>query len=107
MRRLVAAGVLLCLVMAQVPAPLTTQGLNSRIHRLVSDGPRTRQWVMPELIGRTRADAEAWITKNGFRVGTVRQVGASRQARGTVVAQMPLAGYPIRERGIVELAIAE
>ena len=93
--------------MAQVPPPRTKAVLNSRIHRLISDGPPTAQWVMPELVGLTRADAQRWIEKNGFRTGAVRPVTSSRQSRGTVVAQMPLAGYPIRARDIVELAIAE
>ena len=94
-------------VIAQVPPPHTKAVLHSRIHRLVSDGPPTPQWIMPELVGLTRADAVRWIEKNGFRTGTTRPVTSSRQARGTVVAQMPLAGYPIHGRDIVELAIAE
>lgn len=94
-------------VMAQVPPPNTKAVLNSRIHRLISDGPPVAQWVMPDLIGLTRADALHWIEKNGFRAGAIRPVTSSRQTRGTVVAQMPLAGYPIRARDIVELAIAE
>lgn len=95
------------IVMAQVPPPHTKAVLNSRIHRLISDGPPTQQWVMPELTGLTRVDALRWIEENGFRAGTLRPVTSSPRARGTVVAQMPLAGYPIRGRDIVELAIAE
>lgn len=94
-------------VMAQVPPPSTSAVLNSRIHRLISDGPPTPQWVMPELVGLTRSEAVSWIEKSGFRTGTTRPVTSSKQTRGTVVAQMPLAGYPIRSRDIVELAIAE
>lgn len=94
-------------VIAQVPPPNTNAVINSRIHRLISDGPPTRQWVMPELVGLTRADAVRWVEKNGFRAGSFRPVTSSREPRGTVVAQIPLAGYPIRERDIVELAIAE
>ena len=94
-------------VMAQVPEPNATAVPNSRVHRLVSEGPPVLRWVMPDLTGLTRAEAAAWIEKNGFRSGEVRQVPSTSQSRGDVVAQLPLAGYPIRARDIVELAVAE
>jgi len=94
-------------VMAQVPLPMATAVPNSRVHRLVSDGPAVERWVMPDLTGLSRAEAVAWIEKSGFRSGVVRQVASISQVRGDVVAQLPLAGYPIRARDIVELAIAE
>jgi len=94
-------------VMAQVPPPRATAMPNSRVHRLVSRGAPTPRWVMPDLSGLTRAEAARWIEKSGFRRGEVREVASSGKTRGEVVAQLPLAGYPIRSRDIVELAIAE
>jgi beta-lactam-binding protein with PASTA domain len=94
-------------VMAQVPPPRATAVPNSRVHRLVSDGPPVALWVMPDLTGLTRAQAARWIEASGFRSGQVREVAADGRSRGVVVAQLPLAGYPIRDRAIVELAIAE
>jgi serine/threonine-protein kinase len=94
-------------VIAQVPPPQTKAVPSSRIHRLVSDGPRLPQWVMPDLVGLSRAEAVRWIERSRFRAGAVREVASASQARGTVVAQRPLAGHPIRERDIVELAVAD
>ncbi len=94
-------------VLAQVPAAGTRVVPNSRIHRLVSDGPRPATWIMPDLTGRTRDDAERWIQLSGFRRGAVRRVDEPERSPGTVVAQLPLAGYPIRSKDIVELAVAE
>ena len=94
-------------VMAQVPSSETSAVPNSRVHRLVSDGPPTAAWVMHDLTGQTRRDAERWITLSGFRRGVVRRVSAPGKLPGTVVAQLPLAGYPIRTKDVVELAIAE
>lgn len=94
-------------VMAQVPPPRATAVPNSRVHRLVSEGPPTPRWVMPDLTGLTRARAARWIEQSGFRSGEVRQVSSTGRSPGEVVAQLPLAGYPIRARDIVELAVAE
>jgi serine/threonine-protein kinase len=94
-------------VLAQVPAVDSTVVPNSRVHRLVSDGPLPARWVMPDLTGKSRSDAERWISLCGFRRGIVRRVAAAGLAPGTVVAQLPQAGYPIRSKDIVELAVAE
>jgi len=94
-------------VIAQVPAAGTRVVPNSRVHRLVSDGPPPATWIMPDLTGRTRDDAERWIKLCGFRRGAVRRLHEPDRAPGTVVAQLPLAGYPIRSKDIVELAVAE
>ena len=94
-------------VIAQVPAAGTRVVPNSRVHRLVSDGPPPATWIMPDLTGRTRDDAERWIRLCGFRRGAVRRVDEPDRISGTVVAQLPLAGYPIRSKDIVELAVAE
>lgn len=94
-------------VLAQVPAANTSGVPNSRVHRLVSNGPPASAWVMPDLGGRTREEAESWIATAGFRRGEVRRVPRSGRRAGTVVSQLPLAGYPIRSKEIVELAIAE
>jgi serine/threonine-protein kinase len=94
-------------VLAQVPATGATVVPSSRVHRLVSDGPPLATWVMPDLSGKTRAEAERWISLCGFRRGVVRRVPARGPASGTVVAQLPQAGYPIRSKDIVELAVAE
>ena len=46
-----------------------------------------------------------WVEDSGFRV-TVRQVRITGRPAGTVVGQLPLAGYPIRSNDIVELTVA-
>ena len=94
-------------ILAQVPVAGTKVVPKSRVHRLVSNGAPPAVWVMPDLAGRTRRDAERWIEMAGFRRGAVRRVRERGRAPGTVVAQLPQAGYPIRSRDIVELAIAE
>ena len=94
-------------ILAQVPAPGASVVPQSRLHRLVSDGPPPSVFVMPDLTGRSRQDAERRIALYGFRQGAVRQVSAGGRPPGTVVAQLPESGYPVRVTDIVELAVAD
>lgn len=94
-------------VIAQVPPPSTPAVPNSRVHRLVSTGPRPTTWVMPDLAGLTRREAEKWISMSQFRRGAVRRVSISGRRPGTVVGQLPLAGYPVRSKDVVELTVAQ
>jgi beta-lactam-binding protein with PASTA domain len=94
-------------VIGQVPPPGTPAVPSSRVHRLVSDGPAPVTWVMPDLIGLTSNDAERWIAGTGFRRGAVRRVSMGGWPSGTVVGQLPLPGYPVRDRDVVELTVAQ
>jgi serine/threonine-protein kinase len=92
-------------VIGQVPPAGSPAVPSSRVHRLVSDGPAVRTWVMPDLIGLARDDAERWVTGAGFRRGSVRRVGMIGWPSNTVVGQLPLPGYPVRERDVIELSV--
>jgi serine/threonine-protein kinase len=99
----VPAGV----VLAQVPPGATPAVPGERIHRLVSDGPERRAWVMPDLTGRSLGDVQQWIDRFGLRRGPVRRVQAPGAPSETVVGQAPLAGHPISPRGVVEITLAQ
>lgn len=92
-------------VLAQVPAPGSPAPVGTRVHRLVAAGPLPVRWVMPDLVGRTQAEAEEWVRSGGFREGGVRRV-ASASPAGTVIGQLPPAGHPIASSGVVELTVA-
>jgi len=94
-------------VLSQVPPSGSPAVPGMRVHRLVSYGPRPGRWVMPDLAGRSRTVAEGWIEMCGFRRGRVRRVGATGRSTDIVVGQMPLAGYPIRAKDVVELTVAQ
>lgn len=94
-------------VIAEAPAGGSLSVSGERVHRLVSDGPRTPRWVMPDLVGRPLRDAQEWITLCGFRSGAVRRVPGDGRPPGTIVGQLPLSGYPIARRDVVELTVAE
>jgi len=94
-------------VIGQVPPPDTPAVPNSRVHLLVSDGPPESAWVMPDLTGLRREQAERWIDRSGFRRGAVRRVRMVGRPAETVVGQQPLAGHPVRPRDAVDLTLAQ
>jgi len=94
-------------VIDEAPAAGTLSVSGDRVHRLVSDGPRAARFVMPDLTGRTLRDVQEWITLCGFRSRAVRRVPAEGKRSGTVVGQLPLSGYPIARRDVVELTVAD
>lgn len=94
-------------VIDEVPAAGTLSVSGDRVHRLVSDGPSTPRWVMPDLSGQTLQDAQEWITLCGFRSRAVRRVPAEGTRSGTIVGQLPLSGYPVARRDVVELTVAD
>ena len=93
-------------VIAQVPPAGSSSVPGERVHRLVSSGPPERVWLMPDLTGWQRREVERWLRESGFRVGPVRQASRTGRPSGTVVAQLPRAGYPIRSREVVQVTVA-
>ena len=94
-------------VLDEVPAAGTLSVSGDRVHRLVSDGPRAARFVMPDLTGKTLRDVQEWITLCGFRSRAVRHVPGEGKRSGTIVGQLPLSGYPISRRDVVELTVAD
>jgi len=94
-------------ILAQVPPPGSPSVQSTRVHLLVSEGQRPERWVMPDLGGLSRGEAETWIQRYGFRKGPVRVASGAGRRSGVVIGQSPLAGYPIGSRAVVELTVAE
>ncbi len=93
-------------VVAQAPLSESPAVPGTRVHRLVSAGPREQVYVMPNLIGLSGTAAQRWIRSCGFRIGPVREIRAGKIRPGYVVGQSPPAGYPVRSKQIVELSVA-
>jgi serine/threonine-protein kinase len=93
-------------VIAQVPPSGSPSVPGERVHRLVSLGPTVPRWVMPDLAGRPRGEVERWLRLSGFRAGPIRKVSWTGEPSGTVVGQVPRAGYPVRTLDVVQLTVA-
>ncbi len=94
------------MVIAQDPLPESAGLADARVALLVSRGARPRAYVMPDLLGRGETEALAFLARAGMRVAPVRRDPASGAVPGTVAAQDPDPGFPVRGGDLVTLTIA-
>lgn len=93
------------MVVAQDPMPDGAPP-TGKVALLVSRGQPPRTWVMPDLSGRSERDVTVFLNRAGLRVGPVRRDPARPEPPGTIVAQTPAAGYPVRSGDLVALTVA-
>jgi serine/threonine-protein kinase len=91
------------IVFSQNPAPGTNTDKGSTVRLFVSSGKRTIK--VPNVDGRSQADASDALVKEGFTV-TIAQVFSSQPA-GTVVAQDPPAGTQAPPGSRVRISVSK
>jgi len=79
-------------VMVQKPDAGKTVPMNVPVALVVSAGPAPAPVAVPDVVGKTQADAESVITTSGFKVGMVGQFHSATVAQGLVIRQFPPAG---------------
>lgn len=94
------------MVIAQDPLPESEGQRQSKVAVLVSRGSPPRTYVMPDLTGRTEAEAMAFLARSALRAGPVRRDPRSGARPGTVVNHDPSSGYPVHTGDIVTLLVA-
>jgi serine/threonine-protein kinase len=94
------------MVIGQDPLPEGAGLRDARVTLLVSRGVSPRTYVMPRLAGRGENEAVAFLARAGLRVAPVRREAGSGALPGTVVAQNPESGYPVRSGDLVTLTVA-
>ena len=94
------------MVIAQDPLPEGAGLQDAKVALLVSSGVPPRTYVMPRLAGRGENEAVAFLSRAGLKVGPVRREPRSDAQPGTVVAQDPESGYPVRSGDLITLTVA-
>jgi len=94
------------MVIGQDPLPEGAGLRDARVALLVSRGAPPRTFVMPRLAGRGENEVVAFLSRAGLRVAPVRREAGSDAPAGTVVAQDPESGYPVRSGDFVTLTVA-
>jgi serine/threonine-protein kinase len=94
------------LVIAQDPLPESAGLRQGKVALLVSRGAPERSYVMPDLTGRSEKEVTSFLARFGLRVGPVRAAGASGAAAGTIVAQDPPPGFPVRQSDLIALTVS-
>jgi serine/threonine-protein kinase len=86
------------------PAGTELQG-GSQVTVVVSGGPA--QTSVPDMIGQSRAAAEAALSNAKLSLGVLTQQTTSEQSPGTVLEQSPAAGSSLAAGGKVNLTVAQ
>lgn len=91
-------------VIRQDPQGATQVKKGSTVQLVVSAGPEAI--VVPDLKGRTQAEAKAELERQGLTLGTVTEQNDTKQPKGTVVSSSPPAGQSVAPKGAVNLTVS-
>lgn len=86
------------------PAPGAVVPLPAVVGIAVSQGPATLQ--VPDLTGRTIADARSTLEQLGLHLGSISRDTSSFQPENTVLSQSPAAGQAVGAGGSVSLRVS-
>ncbi len=92
-------------VISTDPPAGTVAQAGSSVTVLVSGGPA--QTSVPDVLGQSRAAAEASLTNAKLAAGTITQQTSAEQSPGTVIEQSPPAGSSLPAGGKVNLTVAQ
>lgn len=92
-------------IMAQVPTAgvMITRGAAADL--LVSVGPRSAEFMMPDLAGLSVDEAIFRVEKSNLAIGAIQSQFNKQKPRNMVIRQEPLAGYRVTENSPVHLVI--
>ncbi len=94
------------MVIAQDPLPEGSGLRDAKIALLVSRGTAPRIYVMPQVVGRGETEVLAFLQRAGLRVAPLKRDASRAAPPGTIVAQDPDYGYPVRTGDLVTLTVA-
>ncbi len=92
-------------VISTDPPAGTVAQAGSSVTVLVSNGPA--QSSIPDVVGQSRAAAEAALTNAKLTVGAITQQTSTEQSPGTVLEQSPTSGSSLPDGGKVNLTVAQ
>ncbi len=91
-------------IIGSEPAAGESLPLPARVDIAMSSGPANLQ--VPDLTGRTVADARSTLEQLGLHLGAVSRDTSSLQPENTVLSQSPAPGQAIGAGGIVSLRVS-
>jgi beta-lactam-binding protein with PASTA domain len=91
-------------VVAQSPSPNTRDAASPKISLVLAAEDNVQSYVMPNLAGKSLAEATAIVEEAGFTVGQVRGFD---NPSGIVVKQRPLAGQKVSAGATVDFEVSK
>jgi serine/threonine-protein kinase len=95
-------------ILLQDPPPGETETLAEEgVTLLMSVGPLTHEYLMPDLIGKPAAEALDLLRAAGLKVAEVRYRTYPGVAPGVVLRQSPPSGYRVNNHSSVSLEVSQ
>ncbi len=81
-------------------------GVKSRVDIAVSLGVEPTEFIVPELVGKSEADAMLLLQKAGLTLGAIRQQAAEELLPNTVISQSLEAGLQVAKGDTVHIVVS-
>jgi serine/threonine-protein kinase len=94
-------------VLVQVPDAGVVENLGEGVLLVIARNGSLRDYVMPDLIGKSIEDITAAFEGRGFVPPQIRYRSYPGLLRGTILSQSPLAGYRLNPRTAVIFEVSE
>jgi serine/threonine-protein kinase len=91
----------------QSPKPGTLEGSDPSVNILISLGPPSEYFIMPDLIGKPAEIVMARARNEGFRIGKVNYRNYPGVELGVVIQQKPQAGYRLPKSETILLDVSQ
>jgi beta-lactam-binding protein with PASTA domain len=94
-------------VLVQVPAAGVVENLGEGVLLVIAKNGSMRDYVMPDLIGKSMGDISRAFESRGFVPPQIRYKSYPGLVRGTILSQSPLAGYRLNPRTAVIFEVSQ
>ncbi|MBK5256680.1 MAG: PASTA domain-containing protein [Vicinamibacteria bacterium] len=94
-------------VLVQMPDAGVVENLGEGVLLIIAKNGSLRDYVMPDLIGKSIGDIAAAFEGRGFVPPQIRYKNYPGLLRGTILSQSPLAGYRLNPRTAVIFEVSE
>jgi len=94
-------------VLVQVPEAGVVENLDEGVLLVVARNGSLRDYVMPDLIGKSIGDISRAFESRGFVPPQIRYKSYPGLLRGTILSQSPLAGYRLNPRTAVVFEVSQ
>lgn len=93
-------------VVDQYPSAGATAGGAEGVDLFVCQQNVSETFVMPDLLYRNAEQVRRFFEAHGFRIGSVKFESYEGAPDGTILRQLPLAGYPLQTQDVISLVVA-
>ncbi len=91
----------------QSPTPGTVEGTDPSVNILISLGPPSEYFIMPDLIGKPAEIVMARARTEGFRIGKINYKSYPGVDPGVIIQQKPQAGYRLSKTETIFLDVSQ